>query len=84
MTKLVILGAGSHDAVAAEAAVIRRKWESVSFLDDGAGAAVVSNVAPVQAVVGVPATPLQNYIWLIPFLHGPDSTRKKSPRLSES
>ncbi len=46
MTKLVILGAGGHGAVVAEAAVISKKWESVSFLDDGAG------VAPV--IVGCP------------------------------
>ena len=34
MTKLIIMGAGGHGAVVAEAAVISDAWESVAFLDD--------------------------------------------------
>ena len=34
MTKLVIIGAGGHGAVAADAALLMNKWQEVVFLDD--------------------------------------------------
>ena len=34
MTQLVILGAGGHGAVAAEAATLSNRWSNVVFLDD--------------------------------------------------
>lgn len=46
MTHLIILGAGGHGAVVAEAAIVSKKWESVRFLDD--------RVSVAQTVVGCP------------------------------
>jgi sugar O-acyltransferase (sialic acid O-acetyltransferase NeuD family) len=34
MTRLIILGAGGHGAVVAEAAILSRRWDLVRFLDD--------------------------------------------------
>jgi sugar O-acyltransferase (sialic acid O-acetyltransferase NeuD family) len=34
MTQLIIIGAGGHGAVVAEAAALSREWSSIAFLDD--------------------------------------------------
>lgn len=34
MTKLVIIGAGGHGAVVADAALLMAKWSEIVFLDD--------------------------------------------------
>ena len=35
MTRLVILGAGGHGSVVADAALLQKKWTEILFLDDG-------------------------------------------------
>ena len=60
MTRLIILGAGGHGAVVAEAAILSQEWESVGFLED--------NPSKGTEVVGCPV--LGNMSLLTKFLDG--------------
>lgn len=53
MSKLLILGAGGHGKVVAEIALLMKKWNGVSFLDDD---------ADLKQVIGIPVIgKLKNY-----------------------
>ena len=61
MNNLLILGAGGHGKVIAESAEAMRKWDKISFLDDGYETGFECNGHPVLGGLDSCSEFLDNY-----------------------
>jgi sugar O-acyltransferase (sialic acid O-acetyltransferase NeuD family) len=78
MTELVIIGAGGHGAVVAEAAALSQTWSSIAFLDDNlsreekvVGYAVLSTTSKLEELIALG----RNYEFFVAL--GDNHTRQK-------